>query len=388
MATMTKQGARQVTETLDRIANLFQTEANTLGVNPRIANDFALRCDMLADHIEKRAGLKTAAPDALGLDMNAGDTFDPSDIGRETAGPLEMIDSDEPWMQGEFTQQENRELADLQEGGELGPVVDGPRAPTPGKQASAKKVAAVEVFTLPGMTKQQFNAQMAALAANRRELDQIVAENKAILDKIKTLEGVEKAALDQFKDAGAALKERGKTLAKAEEALLQFEVKNSTSVPGIEQLMADEATKSKYERYGDLYNKVAAKLGDDAAKIVADLIAETKADLTVTKQITAGMKLVVTEQSAKKTAAFQNREAGLFDIVGTVLKNALLFKKWMVDSAKAIVSRMTGNNKKAETNVKALTALLDSGSDKLLGIENDAKAAGKTASHGFNLTAK
>ena len=141
MATMSKKGARQVTETLDRIANLFQAEAQSLGVTPKIAKDFAMRCDMMSDFIEKRAGLRTAAPDAIGQDLNSGSNFDPSDIGREVAGPLEMLDSDEPWMQGEFTMQEKRELGGLQESGSLGPVVDGPRAPTPGKQAAQAKRA-------------------------------------------------------------------------------------------------------------------------------------------------------------------------------------------------------------------------------------------------------
>jgi len=148
MATLTKRGAREVTDTLDRIANLFQSDAATLGLDAKIANDMAYRCDLLSDHIEKFASAKTAAADAMGQDLNSQSEFNPSDIGREVAGPLEMLDSDEPFMKGHFTQQNNRDLRELQQSGKMGPLNPEPAAPQAGKQASKqdvlKKVAAME----------------------------------------------------------------------------------------------------------------------------------------------------------------------------------------------------------------------------------------------------
>ena len=143
MSKLTKKGAREVTATLDRIANLFQTEAATLGVDARIASDFAYRCDLLSDHLEK-----TAAADALGQDLNSNQEYDPSDIGREVAGPLEQLDSDEPWMKGQFTQQQFRDLHEMQQSGKMGPLNPEPAAPQPGKQASKQaaltRLAALE----------------------------------------------------------------------------------------------------------------------------------------------------------------------------------------------------------------------------------------------------
>ena len=63
--------------------------------------------------------------------------MDPEDIGREVGGPLDQVDDAgaEPWMKEEFTQQENRELSELQEAGALPGTQLSPRKPSPGKQA-------------------------------------------------------------------------------------------------------------------------------------------------------------------------------------------------------------------------------------------------------------
>ena len=45
--------------------------------------------------------------------------FDPEEIGKEDAGPLED-EPDEAFMKSEFTQQENRELRERQQDGDLG----------------------------------------------------------------------------------------------------------------------------------------------------------------------------------------------------------------------------------------------------------------------------
>ncbi len=133
---ISKKGALEVTATLDRLANLFQSEASALGVPSRVAKDFALRCDMLSDHLERRAGLKRKALTEDDPVKESG--FDPEEIGAEVGGPLEAIDSDEPFMKGEFTQQENRELRERVSDGDLGPDTNPePQAPSAGKQAKA-----------------------------------------------------------------------------------------------------------------------------------------------------------------------------------------------------------------------------------------------------------
>lgn len=133
MATMTKKGARSVTATLDRVAELFQKEWATMGVPEKIATDFALRCDMLSDHMERAAGIDKAALTELDVMKEPG--FNPEEIGQEKKGPLEG-EPDEPFMKGEFTQQENRELRERVQDGDLGADTNvEPQAPSSGKQA-------------------------------------------------------------------------------------------------------------------------------------------------------------------------------------------------------------------------------------------------------------
>ncbi len=191
MANLTKRGAREVTDVLDRVANLFQTEAATLGVDSNIATDFAYRCDLLADHVEKHAGVEQGqdrtAADALGLDLNSGSNYDPSDIGREVGGPLEQLEKDEPYMNGQFTQKENREVRDVQEAGKLGPKVNlEPMPPQAGKQAAAQASDAI-------MTK------LAALEAQVQTLT--AALKKAEDEEKKEDETEEKKAEECAKDS-------------------------------------------------------------------------------------------------------------------------------------------------------------------------------------------
>jgi hypothetical protein len=126
---LTKKGAQSVTADLDRLANLFQADHKTLGIPAKIAMDFAYRADLLSDTIEKAAGIEREA-----MTVVPEDGFNPDEIGAEEGGPLQM-ESDEPYMQGQFSEQENRELRDMQEGGGLSSPNEDPRSPSPGKQA-------------------------------------------------------------------------------------------------------------------------------------------------------------------------------------------------------------------------------------------------------------
>ena len=100
-------GARRVTANLDNLATLFQTYGGSLGIPSRVAADFAYRCDLLSDAIERHVGVSKQA------------RFNPAEIGEEVPGPLEMLDSDEPWMDGHFTQEKFNALEGKQESGEL-----------------------------------------------------------------------------------------------------------------------------------------------------------------------------------------------------------------------------------------------------------------------------
>jgi hypothetical protein len=98
-----KAGARRVTANLDVLASLFQNHHRSLGIPQKVAMDFAYRCDLLSDSIDRR--------------KQAG-YFDPSQIGKEVPGPL-VYDENNPFMEGEFTREEFRALDEKQMAGEL-----------------------------------------------------------------------------------------------------------------------------------------------------------------------------------------------------------------------------------------------------------------------------
>jgi hypothetical protein len=102
----TVQGARRVTAGLDHLASLFQGNHESLGIPKKVAMDFARRCDILSDAIERGFGIKNAA------------FFNPAEIGKEVPGPL-IMDSNNPFMNGEFTQERFNALAAKQMSGEL-----------------------------------------------------------------------------------------------------------------------------------------------------------------------------------------------------------------------------------------------------------------------------
>ena len=52
---MKKISKKQVTASLDRMANLFQTYGKQMGIPSRVAFDFAYRCDLLSDALDKMA---------------------------------------------------------------------------------------------------------------------------------------------------------------------------------------------------------------------------------------------------------------------------------------------------------------------------------------------
>jgi len=133
---ITKKGAFQASAALDRIATLIQMEHTSLGIPEKVASDFAHRCDLLADRIERTAGL---VRDQKGNLKNA--DFNPSEIGVEKAGPLEG-DSDESYMRGEFSQQERRELREEVESGNIAAPDLDPQPANPGVQANFKALLA------------------------------------------------------------------------------------------------------------------------------------------------------------------------------------------------------------------------------------------------------
>lgn len=103
MNKLTRKGARNLTASIDRIASAVQENAALLGIDPKIANDFAYRCDLISDAVET-----TAVANFPKQADEAGD------IGKAVAGPLEDGEVEKD-LAGHMTQKEFSELTEVAE---------------------------------------------------------------------------------------------------------------------------------------------------------------------------------------------------------------------------------------------------------------------------------
>lgn len=118
---LTKEAATKVTRVLDHAASILQQHHEALGVKEKIAKDFALRCDILSDHIDKQAGIDRRAQmdpaENYTEDKLGPDDFDPAEIGEQTPAAL-LRNEDEPYMDT-FNQQWFDQLREVQQTGQF-----------------------------------------------------------------------------------------------------------------------------------------------------------------------------------------------------------------------------------------------------------------------------
>ena len=215
--------ARKITQDFDKLATLVQTEFASLGIPEKIAMDFAYRCDLLSDAIEKQAG------------------FDAGSIAEDVGGPLKA-EGDEPYMQGEFSQQEYHELADKQQSGSLGKM-----------GASLAKLAKL------------------SLASSRDELvglqDTLKSHIAALTDNSSLTEDLNRqvVALEKVSDALTAMHETGKGDPK-----LLIAADNARQAVGEVLPALDSVSKLSSEEASSLSKIVAlaARIVEDAARSV------------------------------------------------------------------------------------------------------------------------
>jgi len=104
MSTLTRHGARNLTAAIDRIASAVQDNPTMLGIDPKIAKDFAYRCDLISDAVETKAVSNFPKQGEAAV----------QEIGAETTGPVYEEDAS-PDLKGQFTQESFTELTDIAE---------------------------------------------------------------------------------------------------------------------------------------------------------------------------------------------------------------------------------------------------------------------------------
>jgi len=104
MDKLTREGARNLTSNIDRIASTVQEHAALLGIDSKIAQDFAYRCDLISDAVESTA--------VNNFPKRAEDVA--AEIGEVEPGPIidGEVDHD---AAGHFTQEQFHQLTEIAE---------------------------------------------------------------------------------------------------------------------------------------------------------------------------------------------------------------------------------------------------------------------------------
>ena len=103
---LSKEAAQAITADLDKLAQLFETDHAALGVPTNVAKDFAYRCDLLSDFVEKQAAAQLDRTDSIQKEFD-----------QEVAVSHQP---DEAYMSDKTTQDELYELGQMVESGNLG----------------------------------------------------------------------------------------------------------------------------------------------------------------------------------------------------------------------------------------------------------------------------
>lgn len=393
---ITKSGAKELTSAIDRVASVIQGHHDLLGLDKKIASDFAYRCDLISDAVEKAA---------------AGTHFDPAVIAEEVPGPEEQpMPEESSYMDTHFTQKNFNELDTAQTSGSIGVPsyitdtfkaasdISAAKNPESLKKAVAslqeilKKAAAPDtnIGVLPGFSPMQIRAEVDRIAKVHQELVVVQKQFEDALARIKGLEDEEAKGLALLKKAAGQLDAKGNFLLEAQTALLKFSAKFQPKTPGLEQIMAHPDDVKDGEKAGNLVGRISEKLGVEVAAAVAEIIAETKADLTHTTLAISGLKIVAKSASVPASHA---KQAGLTDIVVSM-------KEWLSGKADRVAQHLLNfvgdvgkwfkgfaeRTKSVQKNTDNLVKMLSKAEGDLEQIAKSASVKPADKFHGFNLT--
>lgn len=219
----------------------------------------------------------------------------------------------------------------------------GPRGGTPACQMAEeeekeeKKAAAKveDLSKMPGFSPMQLRAEITRLSDLKREIEILRKQYDDVLAKLKGMEKEEKDGMSILRKAAAEMGKKGKFIAEAEKALLQFTAYSQSKRPGIEQMLAapdDPDVLKKGLKAGDLFGRVAEQLGDEISKAVAEIYEQTVEDLTHTAMAVRGLKIV--EKTASVNPAVTKR-AGIMDKVVSL-------KEWLAGKTDSLAERILG----------------------------------------------
>lgn len=375
MAKLTRRGAANVTTDLDKIATLFQNRAAAVGVPEKIAHDFAYRCDLLADHIEKFAAQQAAAEGDEDEESHAGKKaaidetgtsvepapgnqgFDANEIGDLKAGPLDIITPpDEPWMAGEFTQERFVSLREKQQSGELAANAAAGKADTKlasSLDASIAKLAKLAKLAAVGsLSDAQAEAAVKTLLDLENKLAEAQAELEAlagaVLKRQKALTAEHKKVLTTLKDnLPATAAKQGAAILRARTAIIKYTKAPEGKPPGFQQMKSTDVDDVD-TKGGDIYGRIEREISAEIAKqvqVIADTVYEE-----LTHIATPVRTLKYELENTPKTASAKS--AGVLDII-------VKARDWLFRNINKIVSLFDVGTSAIDGAVDSLTKSLN-----------------------------
>jgi len=198
------------------------------------------------------------------------------------------------------------------------------------KSTGKKAADPIAITKMPGFSPMQLKQQIDRLADIQREIELLSTQYESVLSQLKGLEKEEKAGLDKLKKAAKEMRDKGKFVAEAEKALLQFTAYTQEKRPGIEQMIARPQDTKWGDKAGDLFGRIAAKLGADISKAVEEMYRQCEEDLTHTASAVRGLKIVTKTSSLHPQII---KSAGLVDTVVAI-------KEWIAGKKDALAQRI------------------------------------------------
>jgi len=299
---LTRSGARAFTETLDRIATAVQHNAALLGLPSNIATDFAFRCDLVSDAVEKQAAANFPLKQA---DFNA------DEIGEEVPGPL-VDDPPNAQIDEHFTQEKFHELTEMADAEEAADKLASLM-----EEADRVMEAAMPTINVQGF--RGFTDQVRRLDELSTEIEMLEAELEAatsgLLSRKKDLDKEMKAAVEVLKkDYKENLSAQGNVIIERKTALVDAQARLAVVARRrTPQKVRDELLAALAEEYGESIRQRLPEL--------ENALREEKKTMAVAFK---GFELEM------RTASVADKNAGVLD-------KLVRFREWLVGGLKRIV---------------------------------------------------
>lgn len=277
---LTKEQALSFTHQLDRVANFVDKLAKVGFLDVDVAEAYCRKTDKLACVVEHTAGVaRTDDGDLVGPDANlkfSAQDWDPNQIGMENGGPHQHGADEAHYMGGEFSQQENRELREEQQAGNLPPAKDKPQKPTSGKQATLEKLAKMAGAHVAFDLSEASTALRICCAKLKKSALSLASLTSSCERLAGQLDGVKESVISEGGDVSPLAHENLHTIMDAVSEVMPFLHELCASV---EMASTDEdspAAQLEAERIVEQSREDVAKMLGFANSIVGRQVAEIK----------------------------------------------------------------------------------------------------------------